>query len=107
MRFFILQSCTGLLLSSCVFGVDSGPQNRQNTIEDVLAETSGRSADDGTGRDSTDSDSFTGSSTTFNGIEVPPMKELTGEGFDTEIKDGYWYARTVSRCLFFRFGAIN
>ena len=29
-------------------------------------------------------------STTFNGVEVPPMKDINGEGFDKEIKDGYW-----------------
>jgi protein disulfide-isomerase len=29
-------------------------------------------------------------STVFNGVEVPPMKELSGDQFDTEIKDGYW-----------------
>lgn len=31
--------------------------------------------------------------TRFNGIEVPPMKELSGENFDKEIKDGYWYRK--------------
>lgn len=30
-------------------------------------------------------------STTFNGVEVPPLKELTGENYETETKDGYWY----------------
>jgi protein disulfide-isomerase len=29
-------------------------------------------------------------STTFNGIEVPPMKELTPENFEETVKDGYW-----------------
>lgn len=29
--------------------------------------------------------------TVFNGIEVPPMKELNGTDFEREIKDGYWY----------------
>lgn len=29
-------------------------------------------------------------STIFNGVEVPPMKELTPENFDETIKDGYW-----------------
>ena len=29
--------------------------------------------------------------TLFNGVEVPPMKELNGEQFNMEIKDGYWY----------------
>ena len=29
-------------------------------------------------------------STTFNGVEVPPMRDINGEEFDKEIKDGYW-----------------
>ena len=34
--------------------------------------------------------------TIFNGIEVPPLKELSGEEFDTEIKDGYWFLKHYS-----------
>lgn len=30
------------------------------------------------------------SSTKFNGIGVPPMKDLNGPGFDTEAREGYW-----------------
>jgi hypothetical protein len=34
--------------------------------------------------------------TTFNGMKVPPMKEINGEEFDAVVKEGYWYdpART-------------
>lgn len=32
-------------------------------------------------------------STVFNGAIVPPMKELNGEQFDKEIKDGYWFVK--------------
>ena len=28
--------------------------------------------------------------TKFNGIEVPPLKEISGEDFDEEVKEGYW-----------------
>ena len=31
-------------------------------------------------------------STTFNAIPVPKMKELGGETFKEDTKDGYWYA---------------
>lgn len=74
----------------------SGVQHMQNTIEDVLAETNSESPDDGVGGASATGGALPGSSTSFNGIEVPPMKELTGEAFATEIKDGYWSATTVS-----------
>lgn len=67
-----------------------------NTIEDVLAESTTGLADDGTDGASTDSEALSGMPTIFNGIEVPPMKELPGEAFDTEIKDGHWYVIAVS-----------
>jgi protein disulfide-isomerase len=28
--------------------------------------------------------------TVFNGVKVPPFKELTLENYDETIKDGYW-----------------
>lgn len=33
--------------------------------------------------------------TTFNGIEVPPMKVLTQDNFEETIKDGYWLEYTL------------
>lgn len=41
-------------------------------------------------------------STTFNGIEVPPMKDLTPDNFEETVKDGYWLELSLSlslRCL--------
>lgn len=29
--------------------------------------------------------------TVFNGIQVPPMKDIKGDEFGETIKDGYWY----------------
>jgi hypothetical protein len=29
--------------------------------------------------------------TTFNGIKVPPMKDIEGDKFADTIKEGYWY----------------
>ena len=81
----------------------SGIQHEPNTIEDVLAETSGGVANAGAGSGSTSGEAQPGSPTIFNGIDVPPMKDLTGEAFDVETKDGYWYAKTLdhSSLLFF------
>ncbi|KAI9889877.1 MAG: hypothetical protein M1814_004712 [Vezdaea aestivalis] len=43
--------------------------------------------------------------TTFNGIEVPPLTDLSGETFETETKDGYWLVKHHSpwchHCLAF------
>ena len=34
--------------------------------------------------------------TSFNDIEVPPLRELTGETFAISVKDGYWYGQDLS-----------
>ncbi|KAI9821307.1 MAG: hypothetical protein M1827_004043 [Pycnora praestabilis] len=31
--------------------------------------------------------------TVFNGVQVPPFKELSGDNFDDDIKDGYWFVK--------------
>ena len=36
--------------------------------------------------------------TVFNGIEVPPMKELTPDTFDSTLKDGYWLVARIPCC---------
>ncbi|KAL4745255.1 hypothetical protein BDW72DRAFT_186953 [Aspergillus terricola var. indicus] len=41
-------------------------------------------------------DSDGSSPTLFNGVEVPPMKELTPENFAETIKDGYWFIKQYS-----------
>lgn len=89
MQSLILRSCAYLFLLSCIVGVTSRTQYEPNTVEDVLAEpSSGTIIDAGAGSGS--SDAQPGSPTIFNGIEVPPMKDLAGETFDAETKDGYW-----------------
>lgn len=32
-------------------------------------------------------------STTFNGVKVPPMPEIEGEAFDKTVADGYWFVK--------------
>ncbi|MCJ1393692.1 hypothetical protein MMC18_006568 [Xylographa bjoerkii] len=41
-------------------------------------------------------DDLSNGSTLFNGMDVPPMKNLSGETFDEEIKDGYWFVKHFS-----------
>ena len=35
-------------------------------------------------------------STIFNGINVPPMKELEGHKWEEQTKDGYWFVKHYS-----------
>lgn len=32
-------------------------------------------------------------STTFNGVQVPPMLDIEGASFKEQIKDGYWFVK--------------
>jgi protein disulfide-isomerase len=38
-------------------------------------------------------------STKFNGQEVPPFRELSGETINEDIKQGYWYASAFIRIV--------
>lgn len=52
--------------------------------------------EDGPKAGATNSEAVSGTATKFNDIEVPPMKELTGEGFDEDTKNGYWFVKHYS-----------
>lgn len=99
MRSFILRLYGYLILSSCLVSSASSTQHKLNTIEDVLSEPKGGLVD-GADVGITKNEALSGLPTVFNGIEVPPMKELSGGAFDTETKDGYWYVQIVDHfCL--------
>lgn len=38
--------------------------------------------------------------TVFNGIEVPPLPEVTGEKFNETVKGGYWFVKHYSYASF-------
>lgn len=76
-------------------------QHQLDTVEDVLSEPNGKLVDAGAAAGATNSEALSASSTIFNGIDVPPMKELNGTDFDAETKDGYWYVVIARfRCCF-------
>ena len=102
MRSLILRCLVSLVL---VFPAFSNPaaidaHHQLNTVEDVLAEPKAKpeakSIEDGPKAGATNSEAVSSTSTKFNGIEVPPMKELTGESFDKETKNGYWFVKHYS-----------
>ena len=95
-------------------------QHQLNTVEDALAESKAKAEDakvaedpkpkleeaakveeakkieDGPKAGSTNSEAVSGTPTKFDGIEVPPMKELSGESFDKDTKNGYWFVKHYS-----------
>ena len=89
MRSLISRALLLLALFSPAYSQDS--QHKLNTVEDVLSETKGGPKDAGAAAGSTNSEAVSDESTTFNGVKVPPMKELNGDDFDQDVKDGYWY----------------
>lgn len=70
-------------------------KQRKLTVEDVLSETKGGPKDAGAAAGATNSEALSDEATTFNGVKVPPMKELNGNDFDKDTKDGYWYVVTT------------
>ena len=52
--------------------------------------------EDGPKARATNSEAVSDTPTKFNGMEVPPMKELSGENFDKETKNGYWFVKHYS-----------
>lgn len=75
---------------SCCYSAAHDNPHKLSTVEDVLSEPDGGLVDPGAAAGSLSSETSSELSTAFNGIEVPPMKELSGQNFDNETKDGYW-----------------
>ena len=90
MRFLVSRALLVLALLSPAYTRDS--QHHLDTVEDVLSENKGGPKDAGAAAGATNSEAVSDESTTFNRVTVPPMKELSGDEFDQEVKDGYWYA---------------
>ena len=92
MHFLIPRAVISLLLLSSVQATTAGDtQHQLNTVEDVLSEIKPAPVEAGAAAGATNSEAVSSDSTLFNNIEVPPMKEINGEKFEEEIKNGYWY----------------
>ena len=91
----ILQTAllTFALLSSTFAAPDADSKLQPQPVEDVLGiqTAAPEPVDAGAAAGATNSEAVSEAPTTFNDIEVPPMKELDGEKFDEDVKDGYWY----------------
>ena len=103
MRSYILRSLVPFILLSRVLAEAAAidTQHQLNTVEDVLAEPKPvgqetKPIENGPKAGATNSEAVSTKPTKFNGIEVPPMKELTGDDFDKETKNGYWFVKHYS-----------
>lgn len=103
MRSSFCRLLLSLTLLSPVFAKPAAieQQHQLSTVEDVLAEPKvkteeAKSIEDGPKAGATNSEALSTTNTKFNGIDVPPMKELTGEGFDADTKNGYWFVKHYS-----------
>ncbi|KAI4122277.1 MAG: hypothetical protein LQ347_006559, partial [Umbilicaria vellea] len=67
-------------------------------VEDILGiqTAAPEPVDAGAAAGATNSEAISEAPTTFNAIEVPPMKELDGDKFDEDVKDGYWFVKHYS-----------
>ena len=122
MRSLLPRALLSLILLTPVLaeGAAIDSQHQLNTVEDALAEQKAKVEDtkavedpkpqleeatkleeakkieDGPKAGATNSEAVSGTPSKFNGIEVPPMKELSGESFDRDTKNGYWFVKHYS-----------
>ena len=102
MRLPIIRLAVAFCLTAPVFAGSSSGQTPANVEEDVLGmkkKPSIPEKPDLVAQSSTTNDPSDGS-TTFNGITVPPLKEIRGQTFDEEIKDDYWYVKKTPTTIF-------
>ena len=103
MRTSLLQSCiaTALCLTNIAAAAAIEAQHQLNSVDDALAEPKkganpAKAIEDGPKAGATNSEAISDNATTFNGSKVPPMTELTGEGLEEEIQNGYWFIKHYS-----------
>ena len=87
MKVRLLQTLFSCVLISSSWAEE---QHKLNTVEDALAEGADSNVNAGAAAGATNSEAISDTATTFNGVKVPPMKELTGKNFEEETKHGYW-----------------
>ncbi|KAL9042145.1 MAG: hypothetical protein Q9214_003872 [Letrouitia sp. 1 TL-2023] len=74
------------------------PENHHllNTVEDVLSETKDVPTNGSPKAGATNSEAISENDTQFNGLSVPPMRELNGDDFDKDTSKGYWFVKHYS-----------
>ena len=102
MQLFLSRALCSLILLSPALAKPAAidTQHQLNTVEESLAEPKAKVGDtkleDGPKAGATNSELVSRAPTKFNGVEVPPMRELSGESFDKETKNGHWFIKHYS-----------
>ena len=91
MRSFISTFLISIVLLSPPFSAAQDAQNKLSPAKDTKSEQNGVMLEELGTTEVANSEAPLPPPTVFNGIEVPPMKELNGTDFERDIKDGYWY----------------
>ena len=91
-----LSMTSGVLAFALFLPALTAPSPEQSVAKEVaetLALQESNSVNEGGDAGATNGEDESNQPTTFNGVKVPPMKDLNGEQFDQEIKDGYWFVK--------------
>ena len=109
MRSLLPRLLIALTISTRAFASPAEPARQANVEEDVLGVQKQKPApiDAVAAAGATNSEDISESPSTFNGVSVPPMKELRGETFDTDVKDGYWYGSLIRFVRLDEFRLLN
>ena len=98
---FRLLLATAFLSSTFAKPAAIDTQHQLNSIDDALTEPkdhkdSTKPIEAGDKEEAKSGEAASDGTITFNGIEVPPMKELTSDGIEGDIKNGYWFIKHYS-----------
>lgn len=91
MRSFISTLLISIVLLSPPISANQDAQKNLNPAKGIKSEPNGVLLEEGGTTEVANSEPLLPPPTVFNGIEVPPMKELNGTDFEKDIKAGYWY----------------
>ena len=96
MRSSLVSSFLSLALLSLALTAPSPEGPVAKGVEETLSIQTSNPTNQGAAAGATNSEEDSNKPTTFNGAKVPPMRELNGEQFDEDTKDGYWFVKHYS-----------
>lgn len=96
MRFLLSTTLFTFILLSPILAAPSPEEAAAPPVEETLSIQTAKPAEPAAAAGATNSEDASSSPTIFNGVKVPPMKDINGEEFEQETKDGYWFIKHYS-----------